>query len=134
MQANRDVINSDQLLDMTHLSPHYEFSCNKCNLHAFTVSGTLNGQPVIGAFFAAECMVIESKSTKVAKAIAAEGLKTTRDLLFEEGFTRELRAAQDADISRALSIDTSRPSTTVTDHKLASMLSDSLSRKAKLVH
>ncbi len=98
----RENLNADMLAAMIAPRAHFEEEFNlpgEKRAFFFTVDGVLNGRKVIGALFAAQCMLIFAANYLEACDLANRGLRSTIELMHEE---YEKRLANEAAANSAI--------------------------------
>lgn len=88
----RRILRMDELAAMKDVKPRFEKeiklpgdSRGETNtVFLFSLDGMLEGQPVVGALLAGECMLVQARSLKMAERIAKEGVGDTVRFAIEQ--------------------------------------------------
>jgi hypothetical protein len=92
LKIARRILDADELVRMTDLRPRFEKEIalkgdsrgNKNRVFLFSIDGMLDGNRIIGALFAGECLLVQDWSLERAARTAREGLADTVRLVREE--------------------------------------------------
>lgn len=87
LERKRKILTADQLVDMKNLKPRLEQQFD-FGAYFFSIDGILKGEAVKGALLGGECMLVFAPTLAQAVDIAARGLRSTIDLMFEEYASR----------------------------------------------
>jgi hypothetical protein len=88
------VINADELVDGTEMKPHLELFDDDIGTYFFSVDLKFRGEYIQRALFAGQLMGIAAPNLNTAKQLAADGLLSTVNLMYEEMITRPQREMQ----------------------------------------
>jgi len=102
LSTRRRILTADELCRLKDARPHFEKemvlpgdSRKKNIVFMFSIDGMLDGEPVIGALFAGECMLVQARTLAMAERICKEGLKDTASFALAE-FEDRTRLVQPA--------------------------------------
>lgn len=85
LATRRRILTADELCRLKDARPRFEKEIRlpgdsrgtTNTVFMFSIDGMLDGEAVIGALFAGECMLVQARSLKMAERIAKEGLQDT---------------------------------------------------------
>ena len=88
----RRILKMDELVQMKDVKVRFEKeirlpgdSRDATNtVFLFSLDGMLEGQPIVGALLAGECMLVQARSLKMAERICQEGMRDTIRLAIEQ--------------------------------------------------
>lgn len=87
----RRILTADELCMLRDARPRFEKqivlpgdSRKRNTVWMFSIDGMLDGEAVIGALFAGECMLVQARTQHMAERIAKEGLKDTASFALAE--------------------------------------------------
>lgn len=106
LAQRRRILSADQLANLIAPRGHFESEFPDLHAYFFTVDGVLNGRKIVGALFAGEVMLVFAPNFLIAQERANEGLRATKDLLYQEYETRKLRLADRTPMVQGLVAET----------------------------
>ena len=88
----RRILKMDELVQMKDVKARFEKEIRlpgdsrgaTNTVFLFSLDGMLEGQPVVGALLAGECMLVQARSLKMAERICQEGLRDTINFAKEQ--------------------------------------------------
>lgn len=90
LEAKRKILNADELVSMTNVKPRLEKQMPG-DAYFFSIDGTLQGERLRGALFGDSCMLVFAETLTKAAKIAADGLQSTIELIYQEYDSRDSR-------------------------------------------
>ena len=88
----RRILKMDELVQMKDVKVRFEKEIRlpgdsrgaTNTVFLFSLDGMLEGQPIVGALLAGECMLVQARSLKMAERICQEGMRDTIRLAIEQ--------------------------------------------------
>lgn len=108
----RRILRMDELAAMKDVKPRFEKEIKlpgdsrgaTNTVFLFSLDGMLEGQPVVGALLAGECMLVQARSLKMAERIAKEGVGDTVRFAIEQS-EQENSVLDLSEMNRGISVE-----------------------------
>lgn len=108
----RRILRMDELAAMKDVKPRFEKEIKlpgdsrgaTNTVFLFSLDGMLEGQPIVGALLAGECMLVQARSLKMAERIAKEGVGDTVRFAIEQS-EQENSVLDLSEMNRGISVE-----------------------------